>query len=172
MACDIIAGRCYKEARESAYVAGLFHDCAIPLFIKRFECYKNNFFRAMRACDSSIILTEQEAYNMDHSSVGSLICEKWGLPEDVVIGVKHHHCNYKNMSMFGDLFNSRYFYMVAILVLADQFVQNIDSGITGSSLSINEWINNHKKFIDVLGITEHDIFDLKDDFLDKAFADL
>ncbi|MGN7613906.1 HDOD domain-containing protein [Magnetococcales bacterium HHB-1] len=87
---------------EEAYMAALFHDCAIPLMRKKFPDYLDLYrMHANRSID--IIQYEEEAYDTNHALVGSLLARSWGMPEDLSLAIRYHHVhNLSDVSGLGD----------------------------------------------------------------------
>ncbi len=166
MACELVARRCCKELAESAYMTGLFHDSAVPLFIAKHSDYSELFYRSLRCGDLDIIEEEEKRYSSNHSVVGYLFCRTWRLPETVCMAVKHHHPK----SKLGSAQDLPAETIVAALIVADRITQNFDLSENATELPLEEWADKYKPFISLLGLFQEDILDLKEDFLDKAFV--
>ena len=81
---------------EAAYTAGLVHD--IGRFAM-FERVTNDFDRVAESeweTPQALLEVEEELLGYDHTRVGQLICERWGLPAPLVEIVRHHHRPAKN----------------------------------------------------------------------------
>jgi len=98
--CDEIAAIASQIASErvaicnvfpdQAYLAAMFHDCGVPLLCARYPDY----WKRLRLDDESVwvdLSLENEAYRMDHVSVGYWVARNWGLPELIVQAIRHHH---------------------------------------------------------------------------------
>lgn len=76
---------------DQAYLAGIFHDCGVPLLMERFPSY----CQAMRlddAGDTWIDLVEEDRkYQADHCVVGYFVARHWHLPEFVGEAIRFHH---------------------------------------------------------------------------------
>lgn len=166
MACSLVANRCCKELAESAYLTGLFHDCAVPLFLAKHDDYGELFDRSLRCGDFDIIGEEEKRYSSNHSVIGYLFCRTWHLPEAVGLAVKHHHVNLK----LGSPNDLQVETLVAVLLVADRITQNFDLSEQANMQPLEEWAEKNKPFISLLGLYPDDILDLREDFLDKAFV--
>lgn len=166
MACSLVAGRCCKEHAENAYLVGLFHDCAVPLFFAKHDDYGELFERSLRCGDFDIVGEEEKRYSTNHSVVGYLFCRTWRLEETVSLAVKHHHANLK----LGSPEDLPVETLVAVLLVADRIIQNFDLSEPIKALALEEWAEKHKPFMSLLGLYPEDMLDLREDFLDKAFV--
>jgi HD-like signal output (HDOD) protein len=75
---------------DMAYMTGLFHDCAIPMLLKRSPAYQS-FTDAALSHKRDIIQEEDSLVGSDHCVVGGLLAKTWSLPEAVCKTIIHHH---------------------------------------------------------------------------------
>lgn len=83
-------GSC-RETCEAAYTAGLVHD--IGRFAM-FECVTGDFDLVAEAgwdTPQELLKVEEELLGYDHTRVGQLICDHWGLPLQLIEVVRQHH---------------------------------------------------------------------------------
>lgn len=91
MVCRKFAERLENADPERAYVAGLLHDIG---FLVNCIAFPEQFDAALRrACKEHIALDEAELSTMGftHSQSGAILTEQWGLAEEIVEVVSHHH---------------------------------------------------------------------------------
>lgn len=81
--------RCVRP--EYAYTFGLFHDCGIPLLMKRFPQAKEALAAANAATEASFTAVEEEHLGTNHAAIGYFLARRWRLPEFVVHGIMVHH---------------------------------------------------------------------------------
>ncbi|MEW6163585.1 MAG: HDOD domain-containing protein [Pseudomonadota bacterium] len=75
---------------EQAYLAGIFHECGVPVLMMRFPKYCEALKLENATCWPN--LSEEDArFNVDHCSVGYLVARHWGLPDFVCDAVRFHH---------------------------------------------------------------------------------
>ncbi len=75
---------------EQAYMAGIFHECGVPVLMQRFPQYCNTLHLNKACCWPS--LTEEDAqFNVDHTSIGYLVARHWKLPDFVCKAILYHH---------------------------------------------------------------------------------
>ncbi len=75
---------------DMAYMTGLFHDCAIPMLLKRTPEYQP-FTDAALSHKRDIIQEEDTVVGSDHCVVGGLLAKTWSLPDAVCKTIIHHH---------------------------------------------------------------------------------
>lgn len=75
---------------DQAYMAGIFHECGVPLLMMRFPDYCKKLSLDSSCCWPS--LAEEDArFKVDHCSVGYLVARHWGLPDFVCAAIRYHH---------------------------------------------------------------------------------
>ncbi len=75
---------------DQAYMAGIFHECGVPVLMLRFPDYCSK----LRLDTTSYWpeLSEQDAkFHVDHSSIGYLIARHWKLPDFICNSILYHH---------------------------------------------------------------------------------
>lgn len=75
---------------DQAYLAGIFHDCGIPVLMQRFPTYGETMSLNVPGCWADIVL-EDKKYFADHAVVGYLVGRHWFLPDYVCAAIRHHH---------------------------------------------------------------------------------
>lgn len=88
--CSELARMLPGTTPDMAYTFGLFHDCGIPILLRRFPSYRDTLRQPL---DGGRPLTsiEDAAHGTNHAVVGYLMAKSWGLPEPVVRGIGAHH---------------------------------------------------------------------------------
>lgn len=75
---------------EQAYLAGIFHECGVPVLMMRFPKYCGTLKLENATCWPS--LSEEDAkFDVDHCTVGYLVARHWGLPDFVCDAIRFHH---------------------------------------------------------------------------------
>jgi HD-like signal output (HDOD) protein len=77
--------------RDNAYCFGLFHDCAIPLLIKRFPDYRETLRLANEDANGNFPRLEETRHGTDHAVIGHLLARNWGLADAVAQAILCHH---------------------------------------------------------------------------------
>jgi HD-like signal output (HDOD) protein len=75
---------------DQAYMAGIFHECGVPVLMLRFPKYCGALHLNDVCCWPN--LAEEDAkFDVDHCSVGYLVARHWNLPEFVCTAIRYHH---------------------------------------------------------------------------------
>lgn len=75
---------------DQAYLAGIFHECGVPVLMLRFPKYCETLRLENATCWPN--LAEEDArFDVDHCSVGYLVARHWGLPDFVCDAIRFHH---------------------------------------------------------------------------------
>ncbi|MBL8450129.1 MAG: HDOD domain-containing protein [Dechloromonas sp.] len=141
---------------DQAFLAGIFHDCGVPLLMQRFTtyCAEMHLGEPGRWID---LADEDKKFSADHCVVGYIVARHWNLPEFICDAIRYHH----DMSSIG-LHASRT--MVAILQLAieifyrDQHVKN------------TEWDRVKEDVLIELGLRDDALPEFIDDILEAFHA--
>lgn len=163
VASRFIAKKIRSPLTEMAYMAGLFHDCAIPLFIKRYPDYAELMdqalwtvpIEALQGARKSIIGVEDEKYSTNHCIAGYMIAKAWLLPEKTCEAICHHH--FIDTTIHKDPVIEQ---LVAILLLSEYLIQNFETGLSGDR---RKWAALHRNPLEVLGIQSDDFADIEED---------
>lgn len=166
-----IAKKIKYDTVDQAYLAGLFHDCGVPLLKKRFPDYTEVADYALGVVNKeavtektpSIISTEDERYATHHCAIGYLIAKSWNVSPVVCHTIWHHHDI--DIDIHKEPSVKR---LSAILLLADYLASHI-LYLRGSNCSVDseqDWASVHYKSLSELEMDVDDISNLKDDFED------
>lgn len=75
---------------DQAYLAGIFHECGVPVLMMRFPKYCEALKLENATCWPN--LSEEDAkFHVDHCSIGYLVARHWGLPDFVCDAIRYHH---------------------------------------------------------------------------------
>ncbi len=126
MAAKFIAERLntYKEFAltidsNHAYLAGLFHDCGIPIMAARFSEYENIVTEAF-VQNTPLIEAESSNFYTDHSVVSYLVGKSWELPKTVTNVLFCHHS--KDLGYYKEAEEGQ---LSLVLRLAESFLADI-----------------------------------------------
>ena len=167
MVCARVAKQVGYPNPDEAYTVGLFHNAGIPLMMQRFENYLEFLENAdLKQCER-IIDVENEKFNTNHCVVGYYVSRSWNLPDHLCQVIAEHHNTqriFSNAPPEGSSQNKKSLH--AILKVAEH--------ICGNYRQFNnlpqdiEWENNSAQILEYLGLTELDIDDLKESFMDMG----
>jgi len=107
--------RCVRP--DVAYTFGLFHDCGIPLLMKRFPQTREVLAEANASEELKFTEVEEKHLVTNHAVVGYFLARRWHLPADVTEAMLHHH-DYSVLGESTELSNTVRA-LVAVSVLAD-----------------------------------------------------
>ena len=75
---------------DQAFMAGIFHECGVPVLMMRFPKYCETLHLEDASCWPS--LSEEDArFNVDHVTIGYLVARHWKLPDFVCSAIRYHH---------------------------------------------------------------------------------
>lgn len=75
---------------DQACLAGVFHDCGVPVLMERFPTYCASMHLDEPGC--WINLRDEDArFNADHCVVGYLVGRHWRLPDYICDAIRFHH---------------------------------------------------------------------------------
>jgi putative nucleotidyltransferase with HDIG domain len=101
----------------TALVAGLLHDVG-ELWMSYFHPLEFQQVRLLVGVHSmEVCAAEHEHFGFDHCQVGEIVGRHWGLPEDIVAAIAHHHRPDEQMAK-----NK----MVAIAYMAERIANALD----------------------------------------------
>ena len=76
---------------DEAYTIGLFHDCGIPLLMRRFPDYGRTLAEANATAGATFTDVEDRALRTNHAVVGYFLARSWDLPADLCGAILRHH---------------------------------------------------------------------------------
>jgi HD-like signal output (HDOD) protein len=80
-----------RQQAAAAGVAGLLHDVGQLILVVRDPA---RYFSIIRSCDTNehrLVEIERERFGIDHARLGSYLLDLWGIPDEIVDTVEHHH---------------------------------------------------------------------------------
>lgn len=133
-----------------AYTFGLFHDCGIPVLMGRFPEYKEVLVQANRASQQTFTEIERAILRTDHAVVGSALAQSWWLPEDMFLGIRHHH----ELSVLEH--GSSLPRLSLLMIATTHFAEHIAQQQLGQSMT-QEWPKLGEASLRTLKIDEEDL---------------
>lgn len=136
---------------EDAYTYGLFRDCGIAVLLRKFPQYEATLQAANGEGEAAFTAVEEARCPTNHALVGYLLCQSWGLPEEITLAVRGHHDVTALRAGTGSLppASGR---LIALAQLSEHFVQQL----TGLSKT-REWEKLGPACLDVLGLDGGDL---------------
>lgn len=104
--CKMLAERLKVPLQQSSdyFVAGLLHDFGKIVFA---EFIPTTYQRVLyNASEQGLPLSQVETdmLGIDHSQAGKLLAQHWGLSDDLIEGINHHHSEHLHTSLSDCLF--------------------------------------------------------------------
>lgn len=167
--CAYIAKEKRIVSSDVAYIAGLFHDCGIPLLMRKYPDYITVANSAMHVVsakslsggEKSIIGIEDEMFKTNHCTVGYLIAKSWHLSDSVTNAILYHH--FVHIDIHKDTATKT---MVALLLFSEFIYRFYDTFADGSYGNLEDWMNSHEQILVHLNLEYQDIVDMKDDIME------
>ncbi|TSD80218.1 HDOD domain-containing protein [Pseudomonas sp. KBS0710] len=160
MTCLTLAKRTGSQTVDEAYALGLFHDCGVPLMLKRFPNYMAVLEQAYANAgpDCRVVDTENKAFNTNHAVVGYYTAKSWRLPEHVTDAIANHH---NALAIFSDESsrNPQLKNLLAILKMAEHICSSYR--VLGNQSADHEWDAIGHLVLDYVGLSDYDFESLK-----------
>jgi len=167
MVCATVAKKVGFPSPDEAYTLGLFHNTGIPLMMRKFGDYLDVMEKAYSGDYERVIDVENEKFNTNHCVVGYYTGKSWNLPSHLCQVIGEHHNTQKIFST-KDGRNQQQKTLLAILKVAEHICGNYR--ILGSQETDPEWDNSQDDILEHLGLTNYDIDDLKEAFIDMGIT--
>lgn len=160
MTCLTLAKRTGIQAVDEAYTLGLFHDCGVPLMLKRFPDYMGvlEASYANASMDTRVVDTENRIFNTNHAVVGYFTAKSWRLPEHISSAIANHH---NALAIFRDESsrNTQLKNLLAVLKMAEHICAS--HRVLGNQAQDHEWNVVGPLVLDYIGLSEYDFEHLK-----------
>jgi HD-like signal output (HDOD) protein len=157
--CGEIARRLRCVRPDIAYTFGLFHDCGIPLLMRRFPRTKQVLAEANAAEDALFTDVEDRLLGTNHAVVGYFLARRWRLPGEVAEAILRHH-DYSVLAR-ADEFSQVVRGQIAINVLAEHVIRLHTQGEVE-----NEWSKAAPYACDFFALSLGSVDDLIEDLRD------
>ncbi len=156
-----LAKRIGSQTVDESYALGLFHDCGIPLMLKRFPDYMNVLEEAYASAapERRVVDTENRVLNTNHAVVGYFTAKSWRLPEHVSNAIANHH---NALTIFQEPSgrNAPLKNLLAILKMAEHICSS--HRVLGNQAIDHEWNSIGHLVLDYVGMSDYDFENLKE----------
>lgn len=161
MASLTLAKRIGYPLPDEAYTLGLFHNCGIPLMVKRFPGYMSVLEEAYASASADTRVTdiENRALNTNHAVVGYYTAKSWNLPLHLCEAIANHH---NAFSLFSDDSgrDASIKTLLAILKMAEHICAT--HRVIGDQAEDHEWQAISQLVLEYVGLSEYDFVSLKE----------
>lgn len=138
-------------AVDQAYMAGLFHDCGVPILMQRFPEYCR-LFRLNKDGVWPDLHAEDKNFNTDHAVVGFMVTKHWALPDYICQAVRFHH----------DRLSVDYVALTLVSIL--QMAQHLQTKV--HHLVDNKWPLIEDQVLEEIGISKEGSSEFMEDVLE------
>lgn len=164
-----LAKRIGYQAPDEAYTLGLFHDCGIPLMIKRFPSYMSVLEEAYASASAEqrLIDIENRVLSTNHAVVGYFTAKSWNLPLHLCDAIANHH---NALSLFLDDSgrDAQIKTLLAILKMAEHICAC--HRVLGAQVEDYEWESIERLVLEYVGLSDYDFQNLKDSIRELGVA--
>ena len=161
MTCLTLAKRIGYQSPDEAYTLGLFHNCGIPLMLKRFPNYMTVLEEAYYSAGSErrVVDTENRLLNTNHAVVGYFTAKSWNLPLHLCEAIANHH---NALSFFEEdaSRDAQLKTLMAILKMAEHICSSYK--VLGNQEEDHEWNCIQTQVLEYVGLSEYDFENLKE----------
>lgn len=165
MTCLTLAKRIGYQPADEAYALGLFHNCGIPLMLKRFPDYMAVLEKAYANATPEVRVVDSENDQLDtnHAVVGYYVAKSWNLPRHICDAIAQHH-NVLGVFNEDGSRDSKLKTLLAILKMAEHICGCYRT--LGQQEQDYEWESIQVSILEYVGFTEYDFDTLKDTIRD------
>ncbi|MDD0842261.1 HDOD domain-containing protein [Pseudomonas sp. Gutcm_11s] len=161
MTCLTLAKRIGYQSPDEAYTLGLFHNCGIPLMLKRFPNYMTVLEEAYYNASSErrVVDTENRLLNTNHAVVGYFTAKSWNLPLHLCEAIASHH---NALSFFEEDSgrDAQLKTLMAILKMAEHICASYK--VLGNQEHDHEWECIQTQVLEYVGLSEYDFENLRE----------
>ena len=150
-----------KVPVEDLYTLGLFHDCGVPPMAIKYQDYGALQAFALQNRQHSLPSFEDQKYKTSHPVIGYYLATTWHLPKNICKLILHHH----DMEFLNAIDDSQDQICYAVLKMAENIVHE-----ERDCSSARDWHEVKSGVLDVLGLTEYDYNDIKEDVSEILFS--
>jgi len=164
LACGFLARHLRGIPVDEAYSYGLFHNCGIPLLLRRFPNYREVLIRANNDPEAaSFTDVEDQAIGTNHAVVGYFMARSWQLAESMSQAILYHH----DLGVFA----GEHSLPVATLnfIALGHMAERIDFLASRTAEDV-EWDRVKRKVLRHFGLNEEEFAELADDALAELKA--
>lgn len=151
---SVVAGKVISACNispDQAYMAGLFHECGVPILMQRFPDYCKAF-RLGEGQNWPNFREEDRRFNTDHTVVGYLVSRHWSLPDFICQAIRYHH---DRLHMGHTALT-----LVSILQMARHLYHKI------SGLPDPQWHEMQAQVLEELGLGQEGLVEFEEDVVD------
>jgi HD-like signal output (HDOD) protein len=158
--CATLASRLPGTRVETAYCFGLFHDCGIPLLMRRFASYRQTLQLANTESGLGLLAAEEAVHGTNHALVGYLLARTWGLSAVLCEAIREHH----NYAALDPQVSERLPDEVCTLIGISAIAEHV-AGLHLRTRQEGQWLSARGPVAAFFGLADADLDDLIEDLL-------
>lgn len=148
----VIARQLAIKNPEESYTLGLFHNCGIPLLMKRYPNYQDVVEQSYAEEALSITEKENQLIRTNHAVVGYYVSKAWNLPRYLCEAIHdHHNPEHTLADQFAD---NRKKNLLAILKMAECICASYKT--IGKQETDHEWARIRPFVLDYIGMSDYE----------------
>lgn len=161
MTCLTTAKRTGIQAADEAYTLGLFHDCGVPLMLKRFPDYMDVLEEAYAKADEEtrVVDSENRVFNTNHSVVGYFTAKSGACPSTSARPSPTTTTPWRCSATSSRNTQSQLKNLLAVLKMAEHICASYR--VLGNQAEDHEWNVVGPLVLDYIGLSEYDFENLK-----------
>ena len=160
---SLIAAQVPGLSRDDAYTVALFHDCGIPVLMKKYPDYLKNVDDAARI-GGNVCAVENARYATTHAAVGNLLARSWLLPPNMCRAILWHH-DPTIFSSITDLDSTEICNWVSI-IQASEYIVDAHCNLRNES-----WARWQSRVLKQLQFSEQEFDELRSDLMGALRGD-
>ena len=153
MTCMTLAKKIGCVEPDEAYALGLFHNCGIPLMLKRFPNYIEVLEESYAQPGQRIVDVENLRLNTNHAVIGYFTAKSWLLPRHLCDAIASHH-NAEQIFGEEDYHDAGLKNLLAILKMAEHICRA--HKVLANQPVDHEWNAVGARILEYVGLTEYD----------------
>ncbi|PCC98894.1 HDOD domain-containing protein [Halopseudomonas pelagia] len=153
MTCMTLAKKIGCVEPDEAYALGLFHNCGIPLMLKRFPYYIEVLEESYAQPGQRIVDVENLRLNTNHAVIGYFTAKSWLLPRHLCDAIASHH-NAEQIFGEEDHHDAGLKNLLAILKMAEHICRA--HKVLANQPVDHEWNAVGARILEYVGLTEYD----------------
>ncbi len=164
IAAGFIAKQLKLKQADQAFVLGLFHNCAMPLMLEKFDDYLDKVALAYQEHSRTLTDLEDDLYQANHAIIGQHIARAWHLPAPIIDAIGEHHSPDRLQMQSEDDEQTSIDNLCAVLKLAEHIVGEYK--ILGDDEENYEWTLHGEKILEQLDLNEDSYVDICEETLE------
>lgn len=153
MTCMTLAKRIGCIEPDEAYALGLFHNCGIPLMLKRFPDYIDVLEQSYAQTGQRIVDVENQRLNTNHAVIGYFTAKSWLLPRHLCEAIASHH-NAEQVFGEEEHHDAGLKNLLAILKMSEHICRAHQ--VLANQPVDHEWNAVGGRILEYVGLTEYD----------------